>query len=347
MRYKLLGRSGLRVAELALGTMTFGDDWGWGAAPDESRRIFDAYAEAGGNFVDTANNYTDGSAERIVGDLLAGQRDRFVLATKYTLAQRPGDPNAAGNHRKNIRQALEASLRRLKTDYIDLYSLHAWDYLTPVEEVVRALDDLVAAGKVLYVGISDTPAWVVAQANTLADLRGWSRFVAVQAPYNLLERELEGDIFPMARAFDVAMLTWGPLSSGKLTGKHRAGRAADSKRSWGADVSPREQRVIDEVVRVAEETGCTPSQVAINWVRQQQDRAQIIPVVGARTAAQMLDNLACLGSPLAPEHVQRLNAVSEPEWWFPHDFLKSRDIINLVHGDTFEQVDDHRRYRPL
>ncbi|MFC1662135.1 aldo/keto reductase, partial [Gemmatimonadota bacterium] len=179
MRYKLLGRSGLRVSELGLGTMTFGEEWGWGASKKESQRIFDAYATAGGNFVDTANRYTEGTSERFVGEFVAADRGHFVVATKYTLFNREGDPNAAGNHRKNMVQSLEASLRRLKTDYIDLLWVHAWDFMTPVDEVMRGLDDLVRAGKVLYVGISDTPAWIVSQANTLADLRGWTPFVAL------------------------------------------------------------------------------------------------------------------------------------------------------------------------
>jgi aryl-alcohol dehydrogenase-like predicted oxidoreductase len=180
VRYKLLGKSGLRVSELALGTMTFGEDWGWGASHEESRRIFEAFAEAGGNFIDTSNNYTNGTSERFVGEFIAAERERFVIATKYSLTTTRTDPNAGGNHRKNMRQAVEASLKRLNTDYIDLYWLHMWDYTTPIEEVMRAFDDLVRVGKVLYVGFSDTPAWVVARANTLAELRGWSRVVAFQ-----------------------------------------------------------------------------------------------------------------------------------------------------------------------
>ena len=200
MRYTLLGRSGLRVSEVALGTMTFGEAWGWGASEDESRRMFEAFVEAGGNFVDTACNYTDGQSESIVGALVEPARDRFVVATKYTLTARRDDPNAGGNHRKNLVQTLEASLRRLRTDYVDLLWLHMWDGMTPVDEVVRALDDLVSSGKVLYVGISDTPAWVVSQAVTLAELRGWSPFVAVQAPYSLADRDVERELLPMARA---------------------------------------------------------------------------------------------------------------------------------------------------
>jgi aryl-alcohol dehydrogenase-like predicted oxidoreductase len=202
MRYKLLGKSGLRVSELCLGTMTFGDlwkDWGLVTSKDESRKIFDGFAGAGGNFIDTANKYNEGGSEIMLGEFIESDRDRFVVATKYTLFTREGDPNACGNHRKNMTQALEASLKRLKTDYIDLYWLHAWDFMTPVEEVMRGLDDMVRAGKVLYVGISDTPAWIVSQANTLAKVHGWSPFVGLQIEYSLAQREPERDLLPMAR----------------------------------------------------------------------------------------------------------------------------------------------------
>jgi aryl-alcohol dehydrogenase-like predicted oxidoreductase len=200
MRYKLLGKSGLRVSELALGTMTFGEEWGWGASKEESRHIFEAYVAAGGNFIDTANRYTEGTSEKFVGEFVAPERDKFVVATKYTLFMRRNDPNAAGNQRKNMVQSLEASLKRLGTDYVDLYWVHAWDFMTPVEEVLRALDDMVRAGKILYVGISDTPAWVVSQANMLAELRGWTRFVGLQLPYSLIERTPERELLPMACA---------------------------------------------------------------------------------------------------------------------------------------------------
>jgi aryl-alcohol dehydrogenase-like predicted oxidoreductase len=180
MRYVILGRSGLRVSEICLGTMTFGEDWGWGASPEECRKIFDVFTGAGGNFIDTSNNYTDGSSERIIGDLVAGERDRFVIASKYTLSERMGDPNAAGNHRKNMVRTVEASLRRLRSDYLDLLYLHMWDFTTPVEEILRAFDDLVRSGKVLHTGFSDTPAWVVAKAVATADLRGWARPAALQ-----------------------------------------------------------------------------------------------------------------------------------------------------------------------
>ena len=220
MKYRLFGKSGLRVSEAALGTMTFGQERGWGAPKDESRKVYDAFREAGGNFIDTANIYTDGTSESFLGEFLEGHRDSVVLATKYSNAAPGNDPNAAGNHRKSMMQAVEASLKRLRTDYIDLYWVHIWDAITPVEEVMRGLDDLVRQGKVLYVGISDVPAWWIAQANTLADLRGWSRFIGLQIPYNLIERTVERELIPMAKALDIGVTAWSPLSNGVLTGKY-------------------------------------------------------------------------------------------------------------------------------
>lgn len=203
MRYKLLGKSGLRVSELCLGTMTFGEDWGWGAPQDTSRQIFDAFVEAGGNFIDTANLYTNGSSEKIVGELIGSERDRFVLATKYSLTgqwQGDNNPNGSGNHRKNMMRSIEGSLQRLNTDYVDVLWLHAWDFTTPVEEVMHAFDDLVRQGKVMYIGISDTPAWIVSQANTLAQANGWAQFIALQIEYSLIQRTPERDLLPMANA---------------------------------------------------------------------------------------------------------------------------------------------------
>src|SRR6266849_6128795 len=228
MKYPLFGNSGLRVSEASLGTMTFGEDWGWGAAKDESRKIYEAYREAGGNFIDTANMYTNGSSENLVGEFIHDHRQSVVLATKYTNAMAGNDPNAAGNHRKSMVQALEASLRRLKTDYIDLYWLHIWDQMM-VEEVMRAFDDFVRAGKVLYIGISDAPAWWVARANTLAELRGWTQFVGLQIEYNLIERTPERELLPMAGALGLTITPWSPLASGWLTGKY-AGKSKEEKR---------------------------------------------------------------------------------------------------------------------
>src|ERR687894_92136 len=214
MNYRILGRSGMRVSELCLGTMTFGDDWGSGPSREDSRRIFDTFVDAGGNFVDTANNYTNGTSEELVGEFTSPARDRFVIATKYTLSVEGDDPNAGGNHRKSLVRSLEQSLRRLRTDYIDLLWLHMYDAFTPIEEAVRALDDQVRLGKVLYVGISDSPAWVASQANTLADLRGWSPFVALQIPYSVATRDPERELFPMAAAFGLTVTPWGVLGAG-------------------------------------------------------------------------------------------------------------------------------------
>ncbi|TAG47808.1 MAG: aldo/keto reductase, partial [Runella slithyformis] len=225
MNYKLLGKSGLRVSELCLGTMTFGTEWGWGADQQESKKIFDTYANAGGNFLDTANRYTEGSSERFLGDFIAADRDHFVVATKYALKDRNGDPNFAGNHRKNMIRSVNESLKRLNTEFIDLFWLHMWDNTTPVDEILRGLDDLISSGKVQYIGISDTPAWVVSQANTIAELRGWSRFVALQIEYSLIQRAAERDLLPMAKAFDMAVTPWGVIGGGALTGKYLRGEA--------------------------------------------------------------------------------------------------------------------------
>src|SRR5258705_4344863 len=222
MNYRLLGKSGLRVSEFCLGTMTFGEDWGWGSSKDDAKKIYDAFREAGGNFIDTANIYTDGTSESFLGEFQEGNRESVVLATKYSNAAPGTDPNAAGNHRKNMMEAVEASLKRLKTDYIDLYWVHIWDQITPVEEVMRGLDDLVRQGKVLYVGISDAPAWWIAQANTLAHLRGWSSFIGLQIEYSLIERTVERELIPMAKALNLGVTAWSPLARGVLTGKYHA-----------------------------------------------------------------------------------------------------------------------------
>lgn len=344
MRYKLLGKSGLRVSELALGTMTFGEDWGFGASREESKLQFDTFAERGGNFIDSAVNYTNGSSEKIVGELIASDRAHFVVATKYSLNTRPGDPNAGGNQRKNMVQSMETSLRRLGTDYLDLYWVHLHDPFTPIEETMRALDDLVRAGKVLYVGISDAPAWIVSQANTLADLRGWSRFVGLQVAWSLIERDVERDLLPMARAFDIGVTPWGVLGAGMLTGKYAGGKAPEDTRrtSWTANrLTEKNHAIVAEVVKVAAETERSPSQVAIAWVRQK--GPNVIPILGARKHAQLVDNLGAADLTLSAEHMARLDAVSAAPMGFPHDFLASESIRGIAYGKTFELTDDHRR----
>lgn len=344
MRYKLLGRSGLRVSEICLGTMTFGEDWGWGASREESRRQFDAYVEAGGNFLDTANRYTEGTSETLVGEFIAAERDRFVVATKYTLFNRKGDPNAGGNHRKNLVQSLEASLERLGTEYVDLLWLHAWDFTTPADEVMRALDDLVRAGKVLHVGVSDTPAWIVSRANAVAELRGWSPFVALQIEYSLIERTPERDLLPMARALDLAVTPWAPLGGGLLSGKYTASAdAADASprrlQPGNARLTERNLAIARAVDAVAAELERPPSQVALNWVRRQP--GVILPIVGARSLEQLRETLGALEFTLSEEHAQRLSQASAVELGFPHEFLRRNYMREMIFGGTQDRVDVH------
>jgi aryl-alcohol dehydrogenase-like predicted oxidoreductase len=326
MKYRLLGPSGLRVSEICLGAMTFGDEAseGWGASREEARRIFDAFSERGGNFVDTAVNYCGGMSERYIGEFIATERDRYVVATKYTAFIRAGDPNSGGNHRKSLIQALESSLSRLKTDYIDLYWVHAWDPLTPVEELMRALDDQVRAGKVLHVGISDTPAWVVSRANTLADLRGWSPFVGIQVAYSLIERAVERELVPMAHALDLAVLGWAPLGRGLLTGKYPIKDLPEGEPARLAVDDPRLNdgnfAIVDVIKEVAGEFGVPPAAVAIAWLLARPGPV-VIPIVGARTAVQLRETLAAVDLQLPEESLRRLSEASEIPLGFPHDFL--------------------------
>jgi aryl-alcohol dehydrogenase-like predicted oxidoreductase len=344
MLYRLLGRSGLRVAELALGTMTFGEDWGWGASPDECGRMLERYAEAGGNFIDTSGNYTDGASERIVGELVAADRDRWVIATKYTLTSRRDDPNAGGNHRKSLVRSLEASLRRLGTDRVDLLWLHMWDQTTPVEEVMRALDDQVRAGKVLHIGFSDTPAWVISRGLSVAELRGWSVPAAIQMPWSLADREVEHEHLAMAAALDLAVTPWGLLEGGSLTGKYLAPGAPGRYNAGGA--SERVNRIAAEVVAVAGEIGRPPAQVAINWVRQQDHGCVVVPVLGARDAEQLATGLGCLEFELEAAQRERLGAASAFRPGFQRSFLDSEGVRELIFGDSFGRLRNHRAASP-
>jgi aryl-alcohol dehydrogenase-like predicted oxidoreductase len=347
MRYKLLGKSGLRVSELSLGTMTFGEAWGWGSSKEDSKKVFDAYAEAGGNFIDTANRYTEGTSEEYVGDFIASDREHFVLATKYTLSGKTKNPNASGNHRKNLVQALGASLKRLKTDYIDLYWVHAWDFTTPIGEVMRALDDQVRAGKILHIGVSDTPAWIVARANTIAEHMGWAPFTALQIEYSLIERTPERDLLPMARALDIAVTPWAPLAGGLLTGKYTSAAKphTDIKEGERAQrLLPGQGRLTEKylaiarvVDEVAKEVGVSASQVAIAWLLAQP--GVMVPIVGARREAQIRDNLASVNVKLSVEHLKKLSDTSQIELGFPHSFLQSQGVKEVVSGWMYEQID--------
>ena len=333
MRYRILGSAALRVSEVALGTMTFGEKWGWGAALDESRRMLDLFVDRGGNFVDTASNYTDGESEEQLGELLAGRRERIVLATKYTLTSHPDDPNAGGNHRKNLVQTVEQSLRRLRTDRIDLLWMHMWDGITPIDEVVRALDDLVSAGKVLAIGISDTPAWVISRATAITELRGWARPAAIQLPYSLSSRDAERELLPMAAASGLGVLAWGILDGGVLTGKYSDSGA--EPRRYG-DHSPGERHLkLAALVRdTAAACDASPAQVCIAWVLAQRKLANLIPILGARTAAQLADNLAALDMALGPDLLARLDEASAIKLGFPSSFLADDEVVQLIFGTT-------------
>ncbi len=342
MIYKLLGNSGLRVSEFALGTMTFGNDWGWGAAKDESHKVYNAFRDSGGNFVDTANIYTDGTSESFLGEFVKGHRESVVLATKYTNAAAGKDPNAAGNHRKNMMQSVEASLKRLQTYYIDLYWVHIWDQITPVEEVMRGLDDLVRQGKVLYIGISDAPAWWIAQANTLASFRGWSSFVGLQIEYSLVERTVERELIPMAKALNLGVTAWSPLSNGVLTGKYHGHGTSESGRMSGDMMKQflpeevRTARIVAAVKSVADQVGRSMAQVSLSWLRTRP--VPVIPIIGARKLSQLQDNLASFDLTLSAEQMKALDEASQVELGFPHDFFAKEMVRTLIYGGMRDQI---------
>ncbi|MFI5777724.1 aldo/keto reductase [Nocardia sp. NPDC051570] len=340
--YRLLGRSGLRVSPLALGAMTFGAQWGWGADTDDARKLFDLYVERGGNFIDTANVYTGGESERLLGEFTRDNRDSLVLATKYTMLRRPGDPNSGGNHRKSMFSSVENSLRQLNTDYIDLLYLHAWDFRTPVEEILRGLDDLVRQGKVLYIGISNTPAWQVARMQAISDLRGWAPLVALQIEYSLIERTVERDLIPMAREMGLGVVPWSPLGGGVLTGKYNRADLAEavvgSPQSTRKGVAlangaltERGLAIAEVVKEVAAELHRPPSQVALAWTLR--TPGVTAPIVGARTPEQLEDNLGALEVEFEAAALDRLNAASAVELGFPHEMLERELTRNIIFGD--------------
>jgi aryl-alcohol dehydrogenase-like predicted oxidoreductase len=329
--YRLLGRSGLRVSPLSLGTMTFGAPFG--SAEDESRLIFDAYADKGGNFIDTANGYARGAAESMVGAFARGRREKLVIATKYSMITAPGDPNSGGNHRKNMMHSAEASLRRLQTDYIDLFYVHLWDGTTPVEEILRGLDDLCRQGKILYAGVSDIPAWQAARMQTTADLRGWLPLIALQIRYNLVDRSPERDLIPMARELGLGVTPWSPLAMGVLTGKYAPGGSSSTslRKDLMAAVGPvtdRSVAIASAVQEIAAAIGVTPARVAIAWLLT--NTTVTAPIIGARTLAQFEDNVQALDIVLDSAHLERLNTASAIDPGFPHDFLASDIARNVL-----------------
>lgn len=336
MNYKLLGRSGLKVSELCLGTMGFGKEWNWGANKETSFKILDTFASNGGNFIDTANRYTEGSSERIIGEFIHSNRDNFVLATKYSLHDNLTNVNASGNNRKNMMRSVEESLKRLNTDFIDLFYLHIWDNLTPMDEVLRGLDDLVKQGKVNYIGISDTPAWLVSQGQTMADLMGWSRFVALQIEYSLLQRTPERELIPMAKHYNMSVTPWAPLAGGALTGKYIKGDKGrltpESKR-----LNERAVKITEEVIAVAKELNVQPPSVALKWTMQQ--GFSCIPIIGATKPEQFLENLKCLDVMLSKEQLKRLNDVSKIELGFPGDFFLEEGVKTVTYGSFFDRIE--------
>jgi aryl-alcohol dehydrogenase-like predicted oxidoreductase len=341
VRYQLLGRSGLRVSELCLGAMTFGEEFGIGAPPAECRRVFDDFLVAGGNFIDTANIYNAGTSERILADFIQARRDYLVVASKFSLSTGGDDPNAGGSHRKNLVQALDASLRRLQTGYLDLYWVHGWDRHTPLAELMRALDDQVRAGKILHIGISNAPAWVVAQANTLAEERGLTPFTALQLHYNLVERSIEADFFQLAQAFGMAITAWSPLASGLLSGKYGPGSGADGGRLAGPrgarTLSEQNLAVAGKLRAMATRFGCTPAQLALAWLRQR-DGGGVIPIIGARNARQLQENLLATSLVLNAEQVAELDALAPPVLRYPETLLAGEFFRTMMHGRVREQV---------
>jgi aryl-alcohol dehydrogenase-like predicted oxidoreductase len=343
MRYTIFGRStGLRVSTLALGTGAFGTAWGYGAEPEEARRIFEGYAQAGGNFIDTADSYQFGQSESLLGDFLASTRDDFVLATKYSLGASAGaGPLATGNSRRAMIQSVEQSLRRLKTDRIDLYWVHMADGMTPIHEVVRGLDDLVRSGKILYAGLSDFPAWQVSQAATLADLRGFAPIAGLQIEYSLVERTPDRELLPMARDLGLGTVTWSPLGGGLLTGKYRrgeTGRKTEWKRLIHDEDSAQKTAILDTLEAVARETGAAAGHVAIAWIVAK----GLIPILGPRSRAQLDDNLAAAALTLDIGQIRRLDEASAVSLGFPHALLGSVEIRRQLTGGRLELYDPSR-----
>jgi aryl-alcohol dehydrogenase-like predicted oxidoreductase len=331
--YVTLGRSGLRVSPLCLGTMTFGTEWGWGADEGTSRTIFDRYLQEGGNFVDTADMYTNGKSEELVGKFIkdAKARDQVVLATKFTFNAQPGNPNAGGNGRKNMYRAIEGSLRRLQTDYIDLYWMHAWDMLTPVAEVLESFDALVRAGKIRHIGFSDVPAWYVARAQTLAEQQGRERIIALQLEYSLVERSIEREHIPAALELGIGICPWSPLAGGLLSGKYkREGNSGtpqgriDIVKAAGNTVfdrsTERNWKIVDVLLDVAQQIGRPPAEVALNWVATQPGVTSTI--IGATKLAQLESSLSSLDFVIPEELRTRLNKVSELVPAQPYEFFE-------------------------
>ena len=343
MRYKVFGRTGLRVSEAALGTGTFGKAWGWGCTPEEAAALFDLFVAAGGNFFDCADGYQNGEAETILGNLISRDRDNFIVSTKYTTAVGMRSIAKTGNSRKAMMASLEVSLRRLKSDYVDIFLVHMPDLVTPTDEIVRGLEDLVRQGKVNYIGMSDFPAWRVSRAVTSAELRGTNPLAAIQIELNLAERTAEREMIPMAQAYGLAAMIWSPLGGGTLTGKYRDKAVKGRLTEGGGPIrripEAREAEIVGALDRVASALGATPAQVAIAWVRNSEPQGTcFVPVLGARTPAQLADNLEALTIELSQEHMALLDEASAIELGFPHDLMAQPAMKDLHTGGHWDNL---------
>jgi aryl-alcohol dehydrogenase-like predicted oxidoreductase len=340
VRYRHLGRSGLRVSTISLGTGNFGDGWGHGASVHAARDLYDQYRSAGGNLIDTSSNYQFGDAEVYLADMIASDRDEVVLATKYsTGTTMDSGLQMTGNGKKSMVQSLEASLRRLKTDRVDLLWAHAPDNATPIDEIMRAFDDLVRSGKVLYVGLSNFPAWRVATGATIAAARGWAPLVAIQTEYSLAERAAERDLLPMAEAFGLGVLGYSPLGGGMLTGKYRRGETGRAQSSISQFLHHEEDgnkaAILDAVEEITREANATADAVAISWSMSK----GVIPVVGPRTTGQLRANLAAAQLHLSPAQIDRLDAASALQLGYPHDTRFDPGAANAVTGGKADLLD--------
>jgi len=343
MKFKLLGKSGLRVSELGLGSMTLGNAWGWGSEKDEAKKIFDTFTDAGGNFLDTACNYQNGQSEQFIGEFTKEDRDRYIIATKYTLHDHkfPNDINAGGNHRKNLLRSMKDSLERLQTDYIDILYMHVWDFTTGLEEILRTLNDLVSSTKVNYIGISDTPAWLVSRANTIAEFRGWEPFSVYQFPYSIGKRDAEREIIPMCNNMDLAMTTWGTLKAGLFTGKYTRGEGATGRAQNTAQSNQQLRNMAIVIDEIADEIGCNSSHVAIRWVMDQP--GIVIPLIAGRNNEQFKDNLGALNITLNEDQNKIIDEISGFKPEFPLEFINSDSVLKVIHSNTLGKLENHHK----
>ncbi|WEK46462.1 MAG: aldo/keto reductase [Candidatus Andeanibacterium colombiense] len=351
MRYKVFGRTGLRVSQAALGTATFGTAWGWGCTPGESRVVFDRFVEAGGNFLDCADGYQNGESETILGDLIAHDRDHFIVSTKYTTAVGMQSIAKTGNSRKAMMASIEGSLQRLKTDFVDIYWVHMPDLVTPTDEIIRGLEDLVRAGKTRYIGMSDFPAWRVSRALTQAEIRGTEPLAAIQVEMSLAERTVEREFLPLAQAYGLAIMAWSPLGGGTLSGKYRDKNATGRVTQGGGPVrqipEDRREAIVAALDEVAAVTGTSPAQVAIAWVVAKEPLGTaMIPVLGARTVEQLDQNIAAFDFTLTPEQVALLDRASFVPLGFPHELMADPAMRSLHTGGYWDRLDEPAIPRP-